>query len=93
MIIGVEAHVGCVSSVGDKTWVRVRSKIEEYIGHEYDWDHYGLSGHSLSGKDRGQIEVLGDGEQENEQDLIKVSRVSNVEGAESLVEKYDANMN
>ena len=78
MIVGVEAHVGCVSSVGDKTWVRVRSKIEEYIGHEYDWDHYGLHGNGLGGKDGGKVEVLGDGEQENEQDLIKVSRVSKV---------------
>jgi hypothetical protein len=32
----------------------------------------------LGGKDGGQVEVLGDGEQENEQDLIKVSRVSKI---------------
>lgn len=51
MVVGVETHVCCVSSIGDEAGVRERSKVKKYVGHEDDWDHYGLSGDSLCGKD------------------------------------------
>lgn len=53
MVVGVEAHVGCMGSIGDEAGVRVRSKVEEYVGHENNWDHYGLSCDGLGGKDEG----------------------------------------
>lgn len=36
MVVRVETHVGCVASIGDEAGVRVRSKVEEYVGHEDD---------------------------------------------------------
>lgn len=53
MVVGVEAHVSCMGSAGDEAGVRVRSKVEKYVWHDNDWDHYGLSGDSLGGEDRG----------------------------------------
>ena len=36
MVVRVEAHVGCVSTICDEAGVRECSKIEEYVGHEDD---------------------------------------------------------
>lgn len=53
MVVGVEAHVGCVGGIGDEAGVRVRSKVKEYVGHEGDWNNYCLGGGSLGRKDKG----------------------------------------